>query len=122
MHRFDAYSSTSYSRGIRWLPSPEVCRMIRGLIRRIDRGDPNDVVLEFLSYFRNASLSEACQFSTYCIYRASFDTDCSFCLPCPKHRNGYGILAKYSKYFLFANSVDCERQRCPFNPLPFSSI
>ena len=27
MHRFDAYSSTSYSRGIRWLPSPEVCRM-----------------------------------------------------------------------------------------------
>ena len=28
MHRFDAYSSTSYSRGIRWLPSPEVCRMI----------------------------------------------------------------------------------------------
>ena len=41
MHRFDAYSSTSYSRGIRWLPSPEVCRMIRGLIRRIDRGDPN---------------------------------------------------------------------------------
>ena len=31
MHRFDAYSSTSYSRGIRWLPSPEVCRMVRGL-------------------------------------------------------------------------------------------
>ena len=27
MHRSDAYSSTSYSRGIRWLPSPEVCRM-----------------------------------------------------------------------------------------------
>ena len=27
-HRFDAYSSTSYSRGIRWLPSPEVCRML----------------------------------------------------------------------------------------------
>ena len=23
MHRYDAYSSTSYSRGIRWLPSPE---------------------------------------------------------------------------------------------------
>ena len=29
MHRFDAYSSTSYSRGIRWLPSPDVCRMQR---------------------------------------------------------------------------------------------
>ena len=29
MHRFDAYSSNSYSRGIRWLPSPEVCRMGR---------------------------------------------------------------------------------------------
>ena len=28
MHRFDAYSSTSYSRGIRRLPSPEVCRMV----------------------------------------------------------------------------------------------
>ena len=28
MHRFDEYSSTSYSRGIRWLPSPEVCRMV----------------------------------------------------------------------------------------------
>ena len=28
MHRSDAYSSTSYSRGIRWLPSPEVCRMV----------------------------------------------------------------------------------------------
>ena len=27
MHRSDVYSSTSYSRGIRWLPSPEVCRM-----------------------------------------------------------------------------------------------
>ena len=27
MHRSDAYSSTSYSRGIRWLPSPEVRRM-----------------------------------------------------------------------------------------------
>ena len=27
MHRSDAYSSTNYSRGIRWLPSPEVCRM-----------------------------------------------------------------------------------------------
>ena len=27
MHQSDAYSSTSYSRGIRWLPSPEVCRM-----------------------------------------------------------------------------------------------
>ena len=26
-HRSDAYSSSSYSRGIRWLPSPEVCRM-----------------------------------------------------------------------------------------------
>ena len=28
LHRFDAYYSTSYSRGIRWLPSPEVCRMV----------------------------------------------------------------------------------------------
>ena len=28
MHRSDAYSSTSYSRGIRWVLSPEVCRMI----------------------------------------------------------------------------------------------
>ena len=27
MHRSDAYYSTSDSRGIRWLPSPEVCRM-----------------------------------------------------------------------------------------------
>ena len=27
MHQSDAYSSTSYSRGIQWLPSPEVCRM-----------------------------------------------------------------------------------------------
>ena len=27
MHRSDAYSSTSCSQGIRWLPSPEVCRM-----------------------------------------------------------------------------------------------
>ena len=29
MHRSDAYSSTSYSRGIRWLPSPEVCQLDR---------------------------------------------------------------------------------------------
>ena len=28
MHRSDAYYFTSYSRGIRWLTSPEVCRMI----------------------------------------------------------------------------------------------
>ena len=27
MHRSDAYSSTSYSRGIRWLPSSELCRI-----------------------------------------------------------------------------------------------
>ena len=27
IHRSGAYSSTSYSRGIRWLPSPEVCQM-----------------------------------------------------------------------------------------------
>ena len=30
MHQFDAYSSTSYSQGIQWLPSPEVCRMTLG--------------------------------------------------------------------------------------------
>ena len=29
MHRSGAYSSTSNSRRIRWLPSPEVCRMLR---------------------------------------------------------------------------------------------
>ena len=43
MHRFDAYSSTSYSRGIRWLPSPEVCRM-PGSIEETEsqsRGDEN---------------------------------------------------------------------------------
>ena len=28
MHPFDAYYSTSYSWGIWWLPSPEVCRML----------------------------------------------------------------------------------------------
>ena len=28
MHRSHAYYSTSYNRGIRWLPSPEVCRMM----------------------------------------------------------------------------------------------
>ena len=32
MHQSDAYSSTSYSRGIRWLPSPEIFRMIMALI------------------------------------------------------------------------------------------
>ena len=28
MHRYDAYSFTSYSRGIWWLQSPQVCRML----------------------------------------------------------------------------------------------
>ena len=32
MHRPDAYYSNSYSRGIRWLPSPEVCRMLMEFI------------------------------------------------------------------------------------------
>ena len=29
IHRSDAYSSTSYSQEIGWLPSPEVCRMCK---------------------------------------------------------------------------------------------
>ena len=35
MHRSDAYYSTSYSQGIRWLPSPEVCRMITTLVSNV---------------------------------------------------------------------------------------
>ena len=49
MHQFDAYYTTSYSGGIRWFPSPEVCRMVGAYqakwYSRIDqpitRGVPN---------------------------------------------------------------------------------
>ena len=42
MHRFDAYSSTSYSRGIRRLPSPEVCRMASDVCQWTTSGSDNN--------------------------------------------------------------------------------
>ena len=46
IHRSDAYYSTSYSRGISWLPSPEVCQVRpTSRIRKSDSGFPSLVSL-----------------------------------------------------------------------------
>ena len=107
MHRFDAYYSTIYSRGIRWLPSPVVCQMHVSMESEIVRVvSLRKTVISYIVRLKIQSIFRVEQICTFLFSASKSLSNHSYFLRCLNLKllnywNFFSHLYKSHSYFTF---------------------